>query len=59
MRYTVYPEQELRLERVSVGGVQQIKADTVIIPMMPWSLLLGERAFDAITANSITIEDRA
>ncbi len=56
MRYTVYPEQMLRLEQVSVGGAQQIKADTVSIPMMPWSLLLGIREFDTISANAITIE---
>ncbi len=56
MRYSVYPEQELRLERVSVGSGQQIKADNVVIPMMPWSPLLGEREFDTVVANTVTIE---
>jgi len=56
MRYTIYPEQMLRLEQVSVGSTQQIKADTVSIPMMPWSLLLGTQEFATITANAITIE---
>ncbi|MDP1536183.1 MAG: AsmA-like C-terminal region-containing protein, partial [Burkholderiales bacterium] len=56
MRYTVYPEQMLQLEKVSVGGGQQFKADTVSIPMMPWTLLLGEREFDTVVANAVTIE---
>src|SRR5690606_35574955 len=53
MRYTIYPEQELQLEKVSIGSGQQIRADTVIVPMMPWSLLLGEREFDSIIANAV------
>ncbi|MGA0033249.1 MAG: AsmA-like C-terminal region-containing protein [Burkholderiales bacterium] len=56
MRYTVYPEQVLTLERVSIGSVQQIKADTVSVPMMPWTLLLGTREFDSVSANAVVIE---
>ena len=56
MRYTVYPEQMLRLEKVSVGSVQQIKAETVTIPMMPWTLLSGASEFDSIAANTVVIE---
>ncbi|RPJ47118.1 MAG: hypothetical protein EHM16_07125 [Betaproteobacteria bacterium] len=56
MRYTVYPEQMLFLEKVSIGNAQQIKAEIVTIPMMPWSLLLGEREFDTVGANAVVIE---
>ncbi len=56
MRYTVYPEQVLRIERISIGNGQQIKADNLTIPMMPWSLLLGEREFDTITANAVSVD---
>jgi len=56
MRYTVYPEQMLQLERISIGSAQQIKADTVNIPMMPWSLLLGAREFDTVTANAVSMD---
>ena len=59
MRYTVYPEQVLRLEKVSIGGVQQIKADMVTIPMMPWTLLSGGTEFDSITANAVVLEPSA
>jgi hypothetical protein len=56
MRYTVYPEQMLRLEKVSIGSVQQIKADMVTIPMMPWTLLSGATEFDSIVANAVVLE---
>jgi hypothetical protein len=46
----------LQLEKVSVGSGQQIKADTVSIPLMPWDLLLGAREFDTITAHAVTID---
>jgi hypothetical protein len=56
MRYTVYPDQVLRLEKVSIGSVQQIKADVVTIPMMPWTLLSGATEFDSITVNTVVME---
>jgi hypothetical protein len=56
MRYTVYPEQMLRLEKVSIGSVQQIKADVVTIPMMPWTLLAGATEFDSIVVNTVVME---
>jgi hypothetical protein len=59
MRYTVYPKQVLQLEKVSIGGLQQIKADMVTIPMMPWTLLSGGTEFDSITANAVVLEPSA
>jgi hypothetical protein len=56
MRYTVYPEQVLKLEKVSIGSVQQIKVDEVAIPMMPWSLLSGSTDFDSISASTVVVE---
>lgn len=56
MRYTVYPEQQLRLERVSIGGVQQIVAESVTIPMMPWTLLSGTRDIDSALVTAVAVE---
>ena len=56
MRYSVYPDQMLQLEKVSVGSGQQIRADTVSIPLMPWDLLLGAREFDTVSAHAVTID---
>ncbi len=56
MRYELFPSSQLTLERVSVGKLQQVKADAIYVPISPVGLISGTRSFDTVEVKSATLD---
>jgi len=59
VRYALLPSPRLTLERVTVGKLQEIKIDDIVVEAGPLALITGARDFDSVTVNSVRAEEDA
>jgi hypothetical protein len=59
LRYALLPLPELKLERVGIGKLQEIKIDNIVVSAWPWALLGDTMAFDSIEVNSLTTDQES
>lgn len=59
MRYELYPASQLILQGVNIGKVQEVKIDTLVVPVGPIGLVSGTRSFDSVEANRVTLDQGA
>jgi hypothetical protein len=55
LRYSLL-RQELTLERVGIGKLQEIKADTITVRALPTALLADSKRFDEVQLNSVSLD---
>ena len=56
MRYELFPSAQLLLEKVSVGKLQDVKADVIYVPIGPVGLISGTSSFDTIDVKGVTLD---
>jgi uncharacterized protein involved in outer membrane biogenesis len=59
MRYALFPAPQLTLERVAIGGLQEIRADSVNVRIGPIALLSDRKDIEGIEATSVSAEEHA
>jgi hypothetical protein len=59
LRYALLPLPTLKLERVGIGKLQEIKIDNIVVSAWPWELLGDTMAFDSVEVNSLTTEQES
>lgn len=56
MRYALLPSPQLTLEGVSIGKLQEIKIDNIVVNAGPLALLGEQKNIDSAEVNSVTME---
>ena len=59
MRYELFPTPQLTLERVSIGKLQEIKAEAIYVPIGPIGLVSGTHSFDTVDVKGVTLDTDA
>jgi hypothetical protein len=59
MRYALFPSSQLTLERVNIGKSQEVKVESLAVPIGPVGLLSGKRDFDTVEGKNVTVEPQA
>ena len=50
---------QLTLERVSIGKSQDVRVDSLVVPIGPVGLISGTRDFDSVEGKGVTVEPHA
>jgi len=59
MRYEMFPASQLTLQGVNIGKLQDIKIDSLVVPVGPIGLITGTRSFDSIEAHRVSMDQDA
>ena len=59
LRYALLPAPQLTLKRVVIGRFEDVKAGNIVVSGSPFAFMGGERSFDRVEANGVSIEQDA
>ncbi|MDP2241251.1 MAG: AsmA-like C-terminal region-containing protein [Burkholderiales bacterium] len=59
MRYALFPTPHLKLERVGIGKLQEIKIGSIVANVWPTTLLAEQKDIDSIEVNSVDMDQNA
>jgi len=59
LRYALLPFPELKLERVGIGKLQEVKIESIVVSAWPMTLFRDTLDFDNVVVNALTTDQEA
>jgi hypothetical protein len=59
LRYALLPFPELKLERVGIGKLQEVKIESIVVSAWPWTVFGGAMELDNVVVNALTTDQEA
>jgi hypothetical protein len=59
LRYALLPFPELKLERVGIGKLQEVKIESIVVSAWPMTLFRDNLEFDNVVLNALTTDQEA